>query len=338
MSEDTRRPCNCGTRSQVIGDQFISGDPNGRVVMGNDFRFIDDELIIHRGYDGARACKTSKVSVETQKLLAEIERIEEINRTECLGNRRASRRSVDELTMITPSNIIPKNNAKDSIIQSITIRGESSVIGVQSLWDANSWQNDNPNVPNGKWLPTTMPYIYNFGSLGQFGESINVDVLFNDNNWKIIWAIVDSMGKRVKNKIVLNLEYKIDYYKDINSDFNSEAGIELIDIGDTLAGFYTKLKTSKTVSKKNNKVDIEYTIEWYPTVQTTTAPNIDLSRTIANLSSRRDVSSQERLNEILSVVSQSIDNTKLTIFIKYGSSLKKFNSIGSLLAININNN
>jgi hypothetical protein len=342
---DRRRPCNCGPRTQVLGESIVAGEQIGRTVMGNDFRFIDGDLIIHRGYDGkSRSSCYDNVPNETRKLLAEIERIEQIQSEGCNSGIRRRASGIKEIkadnsdfSISKSSYIIPKDNAIDSIIQNITIRGESSVIGMKPIWDANSWQNNNPTVPNGIWLPTTMPYIYNFGSLGQFGDSINVDVLYNDKNGTIVWGIVDKDGNRVKNKVVLNLDYKTDFYK-VKNDFRSEAEIELIDIGNSLAGFYTKLKTNKNVYKNENKVNLEYTIEWYPTVQTKTDPSIDLSNTIKILSGRCDIKSRDKLNEILSIVSEAIDNTKLTIFIKYGSSLKKFNSIGSLLAIDIINN
>ena len=43
MSEDTRRPCNCGNPTNTIGNPIIPGTVIGRTVLGDDFRYINED-------------------------------------------------------------------------------------------------------------------------------------------------------------------------------------------------------------------------------------------------------------------------------------------------------
>ncbi len=357
MSEDTRRPCNCGNPTNTIGNPIIPGTVIGRTVLGDDFRYINGELIIHTGYKGGRASQRQSEGIDerllrgftstrqlptssTRDLLTELREIDSYNSELLTSSRQDGSSTGIQFSYPTDTvnydNINPKSNSDDSIIKSITINGESNSVGIIPDWDANKWQNNNINVPNGSWLSPETPYVFNFGKFDQFGRTISVKDIKNKDG-KIIWAITID-GEIINQSIKLTIDYIIDYY---GGGMKSIAELDLIDIGNTIASFSTNLSCKKTIKDNKNKsnvVTVQYDISWNPILETMTDKSVDLKQLIIRLSNYKDKSSADKLSRIMEEINQSINNTKLSLYIRYGPDKDKLSGIGSLLAINIQNN
>lgn len=320
---DRRRRCNCANPTVFEGESTFQ---SSRVVMSPDFRNGE----IHRGYPNGTRCNELNI-------LKEIDEIEQIRESTCIDRR-----------VTLPKNILDNSNtiSDNSIIKQITIKGSGNIIECKDIWSAKEWQLTNTTVKD-NWLSTDTPYIYNFGPLNQL-EEITVKELNNNNNGKIIWGIVtkNNINLRVKLSVKIDIVYITDYYmNNYNIDKKSIADIELIDIGSSTSAFYTNLKTQKTVqSNYNNNCNLEkvtYDISWEPTLETITSPDNDLGKLIDRLSKRsksaNNTESRRKLQEILSIVNNAINNTKLSIYIRYGIDEQKLSIMGSLINIDIIN-
>jgi len=370
MSGDNRRPCNCGNPTNTIGDQVIPGTTIGRTTMGRDYRLINGVSIIHEGYNGSsRACpqinereqliedileslSTTSIlpsaSSSTTQLLTDLREIDN-NNNRLLNTSRTSRLqrtghlessimgTEPSMSIINSDNINPQKNGIDSIIKSITIRGESNSVGVISDWNANTWQNNNINIKNGHWLSTETPYVFNFGKFDQFGRTISVKDIKNKEG-NITWAITAD-GEIIKQSITLTIQYITDYYN--NKNIKSVAEVDLIDIGNTSSSFCTNLSCKKTIKENkftSNIVTVQYDISWNPILETITDKSVNLKQLIVRLSNYKDKSSADKLAKIMEEINQSINNTKLSVYIRYGPDKDELCGIGSLLAINVINN
>ena len=335
---DTRIPCKCGNPTGIIGEPTIPGTQFGRLSMNNDFRYINGELIRHLGYDGRdRAGLRSQLpsniseipSLSTQELISELNEIEEINNslprysvrdtgslrglTGYMGTSTSNRGPV----LIDRSKINPKNNGDNSIIKKITISGESNCVGYRPDWNANSWQNDNIELTNGRWLSTETPYIFNFGKFDQFGRTISVEDITENKNGEITWAITVD-GVRIRQHITLIIEYTTNFY---GNKMKSIAELDLIDIGDSFGAFAIDLSCKKTLKDNNNKsniVMVQYDISWSPVLQTITDPDENLKQQIKRLSNFGDELSKAKLETIMENINEGINDTKLGLLIRYG--------------------
>ena len=91
--------------------------------------------------------------------------------------------------------------------------------------------------------------------------------------------------------------------------------------------------------KKDKLQDLSFAgEEWNPILETITDKSVNLKQLIVRLSNYKDKSSADKLSRIMEEINQSINNTKLSLYIRYGPDKDKLSGIGSLLAINIQNN
>jgi len=97
-------------------------------------------------------------------------------------------------------------------------------------------------------------------------------------------------------------------------------------------------KTIKENKFTSNIVTVQYDISWNPILETITDKSVNLKQLIVRLSNYKDKSSADKLAKIMEEINQSINNTKLSVYIRYGPDKDELCGIGSLLSINVINN